>query len=53
MPGRSVTTSLKSSGAREDGQHAELRRLRVELKRVTEERDILKEAARVFAKECG
>jgi transposase len=39
--------------AQEDDQHAELRRLRAELKRVTEERDILKKAAAYFAKECG
>lgn len=32
------------------GQQAELRRLRAELKRVTEERDILKKAAAYFAK---
>lgn len=37
----------------DDDQHAELRRLRAELKRVTEERDILKKAAAYFAKECG
>ncbi len=36
----------------EDDQQAELRRLRAELKRVTEERDILKKAAAYFAKEC-
>ncbi|KTB60886.1 transposase [Pseudomonas fluorescens] len=36
-----------------DDQHAELRRLRAELKRVTEERDILKKAVAYFAKECG
>ncbi|MCU1718746.1 IS3 family transposase [Pseudomonas sp. 5P_3.1_Bac2] len=34
--------------AKEDDQHAELRRLRAELKRVTEERDILKKAASVL-----
>jgi len=39
--------------AQEDDQHAELRRLRAELKRVSEERDILKKAAAYFAKECG
>jgi len=39
--------------AQEDDQQAELRRLRTELKRVTEERDILKKAAAYFAKECG
>ena len=32
-------------------QQAELKRLRAELKRVTEERDILKKAAAYFAKE--
>ena len=32
-------------------QQAEIRRLKAELKRVTEERDILKKAARYFAKE--
>ena len=37
----------------EDDQSAEVRRLRAELKRVTEERDILKKAAAYFAKECG
>jgi len=34
-------------------QDAELRRLRAELRRVTEERDILKKAAKYFAKESG
>mgnify|MGYP003424727781 CR=1 FL=1 len=33
------------------GQAAEIRRLKMELKRVTEERDILKKAAAYFAKE--
>ena len=37
--------------ARVDDQQAELRRLRAELKRVTEERDILKKATAYFAKE--
>ena len=37
----------------DDDQQAELRKLRAELKRVTEERDILKKAAAYFAKECG
>lgn len=36
-----------------DDQAAELRRLRSELKRVTEERDILKKAAAYFAKASG
>ena len=34
-------------------QAEELRRLRAELKRVTEERDILKKAAAYFAKQSG
>ena len=34
-----------------EGQSAEIRRLKAELKRVTEERDILKKAAAYFAKE--
>jgi len=33
------------------GQQAEMRRLKKELRRVTEERDILKEAAAYFASE--
>jgi transposase len=37
----------------EDDQSAEVHRLRAELKRATEERDILKKAAAYFAKECG
>jgi transposase len=35
------------------GQQAEMRRLKAELKRVTEERDILKKAAAYFAKISG
>jgi len=35
----------------EKGQQDEIRRLKAELKRVTEERDILKKAAAYFAKE--
>ena len=35
------------------GQAAEIRRLKAELKRVSEERDILKKAAAYFAKESG
>ena len=34
-------------------QSEEMRRLKAELKRVTEERDILKEAAAYFAKQSG
>jgi transposase len=36
-----------------ESETAELRRLRAELKRVTEERDILKKAAAYFAKVSG
>ena len=36
---------------RQEQQSAEIRRLKAELKRVTEERDILKKAAAYFAKE--
>jgi transposase len=37
----------------QDVQSDELRRLKAELKRVTEERDILKKAAAYFAKQSG
>jgi transposase len=37
----------------QDAQAAEVRRLKAELKRVTEERDILKKAAAYFAKQSG
>ena len=46
-------TKPQEQWVQEDDQSAELRRLRAELKRVTEERDILKKAAAYFAKECG
>ena len=36
-----------------DAQSDEMRRLKAELKRVTEERDILKKAAMYFAKTSG
>jgi len=36
-----------------DDQAAEIRRLKVELRRVTEERDILKKATAYFAKQSG
>ena len=42
-----------SPGPVEGTDPAELRRLRSELKRVTEERDILKKAAAYFAKASG
>lgn len=37
----------------EADEHAEVRRLKAELRRVTEERDILKKAAAYFAKQSG
>ena len=37
----------------QDAQSDEMRRLKAELKRVTEERDILKKAAVYFAKTSG
>ena len=37
----------------QDDQTAKIRRLESELKRVTEERDILKKAAAYFAKQSG
>jgi hypothetical protein len=39
--------------AAQDSQSDELRRLKADLKRVTEERDILKKAAAYFAKQSG
>ena len=39
--------------AAQDSQSDELRRLKAELKRVTEERDVLKKAAAYFAKHSG
>ena len=39
------------SALKEDDQSAEIKRLKAELKRVTEERDILKKATAYFAKE--
>jgi transposase len=46
-------TKTQEQRVEEDDQSVEVRRLRAELKRVTEERDILKKAAAYFAKECG
>ena len=42
----------KASGSGEDDQAAEIRRLKRELARVTEERDILKKATAYFAKDA-
>jgi transposase len=39
--------------AQHDSQADEIRRLKAELRRVTEERDILKKAAAYFAKQSG
>lgn len=53
----SLSTWIKKFGpgpehaAKVDDQQAEIRRLKAELKRVTEERDILKKATAYFAKE--
>jgi len=57
VPARSLYAWLKQyslpAEARQEQQShsAEIRRLKAELKRVTEERDILKKAAAYFAKE--
>ena len=42
----------KASGAGDEGQTAEIRRLKRELARVTEERDILKKATAYFARDA-
>ena len=44
--------SKPSSGAIEDGRDGEIRRLKRELTRVTEERDILKKATAYFARDA-
>jgi len=49
---RKYSVSAPERGTAQD-QQAELRRLKAELKRVTEERDILKKAAAYFAKTSG
>jgi transposase-like protein len=57
VSGHSLYAWLKKYGtgtrpaAQADDQQAEIKRLRAELKRVTEERDILKKATAYFAKE--
>ncbi|SUX29960.1 IS2 repressor TnpA [Chromobacterium vaccinii] len=43
----------RATPAESADQQTEIRRLKAELKRVTEERDILKKAAAYFAKESG
>lgn len=47
---KKFSKSAASSG--EDGQSVEIRRLKRELTRVTEERDILKKAAAYFARDA-
>lgn len=44
-------SAFRGSGRKPDEERSEIDRLRAELKRVTEERDILKKAAAYFAKE--
>ena len=44
--------SKSATGSGDDNQAAEIRRLKRELARVTEERDILKKAAAYFAKDA-
>ena len=50
-----IKQQQKPAGQRQEqlSQAEELRRLKAELKRVTEERDILKKAAAYFAKQSG
>ncbi len=45
--------AFRGSGRKPLHQQSEIERLKTELKRVTEERDILKKAAAYFAKELG
>jgi transposase len=45
--------AFQGSGRKPADQQSEVQRLRAELKRVTEERDILKKAAAYFAKDLG
>ena len=59
VTGHSLYAWLKKFGPQQakhqahDEAQVELRRLKAELRRVTEERDILKKAATYFAKESG
>lgn len=46
-------TAFQGSGRKPASQQSEVEQLKVELKKVTEERDILKKAAAYFAKELG
>jgi transposase len=45
--------AFQGSGRKPTAQQSEVQRLKAELKRVTEERDILKKAATYFAKDLG
>lgn len=47
------TNAFRGPGAKPLSEYSEVERLRRELKRVTEERDILKKAAAYFAKELS
>lgn len=51
--GNGATRLLRSAGSRSSNGANELTRLRQELERVKEERDIFKKAAAYFAKELG
>lgn len=46
-------TAFRGAGRKSVSQQSEVERLKAELKKVTEERDILKKAAAYFAKELG
>src|SRR5574340_844776 len=46
-------SAFQGSGHKPVSQQSEVERLKAELKKVTEERDILKKAAAYFAKELG
>jgi len=51
LQGKGVQEAFRGAGAKPLAELSEVERLRRELKRVTEERDILKKAAAYFARE--
>lgn len=51
LSAKGETNAFRGPGAKPLSEYSEVERLRRELKRVTEERDILKKAAAYFAKE--
>jgi transposase len=53
LRGKGVERAFRGPGAKRLSELTEVERLRRELKRVTEERDILKKAAAYFAKESS